>query len=183
LHTRFGRSIRVKTAAKQFIERRLGANDLMAVVHTAGATDGNQEFTSNKRLLLAAVDKTNGRKLDSATANKTREYNNTRDFRNQGDPLNDPDDAERAFNARNTLDTLRNVAEWFGSVHGRRKAILFVSEGIDYDIYDMIQANNGSNHNGASMVMDASRDAITAATRANVAIYGIDPRGLTDLGD
>jgi VWFA-related protein len=182
LHTRFGRSIRVKTAAKQFIERRLGANDLMAVVHTAGPTDGNQEFTSNKRLLLAAVDKTNGRKLDSATANKTREYNNTRDFRNQGDPLNDPDDAERGFNARNTLDTLRNVADWFGSVRGRRKAILFVSEGIDYDIYDMI-AQNGSTHQSASLVMDATRDAIAAATRSNVAIYGIDPRGLTDLGD
>ncbi|MBZ5560241.1 MAG: VWA domain-containing protein [Acidobacteriia bacterium] len=182
-HTRFGRTQRVKAAAKQFIERRLGANDVMAVVHTAGASDANQEFTSNKRLLLAAVDKTMGRKLDSATANKTNEYYRTRDMRAAGDPLNDPDDAERAFNARNTLDTLRNIAEWFGSVHGRRKAILFVSEGIDYDIYDMIQANNGSNHMGASMVMDASRDAITAATRSNVAIYGIDPRGLTDLGD
>jgi len=182
LHTRFGRSIRVKTAAKQFIERRLGANDLMAVVHTAGPTDANQEFTSNKRLLLAAVNKTNGRKLDSATANKTREYYNTRDLRQQGDALNDPDDAERGFNARNTLDTLRNVAEWFGSVRGRRKAILFVSEGIDYDIYDMI-AQNGSNHHDASAVLDATRDAIAAATRSNVAIYGIDPRGLTDLGD
>jgi len=182
LHTRFGRSIRVKTAAKQFIERRLGANDLMAVVHTAGPTDANQEFTSNKRLLLAAVDKTNGRKLDSATANKTREYYNTRDLRQQGDALNDPDDAERGFNARNTLDTLRNVADWFGSVRGRRKAILFVSEGIDYDIYDMI-AQNGSNHHDASVVLDATRDAIAAATRSNVAIYGIDPRGLTDLGD
>jgi len=79
-------------------------------------------------------------------------------------------------------DTLRNVAEWFGSVHGRRKAILFVSEGIDYDIYDMIPGN-GSNHNGASMIMDSTRDAIASATRSNVAIYGIDPRGLTDLGD
>ena len=182
LHTRFGRSVRVKAAAKQFIERRLGANDLMAVVHTAGASDGNQEFTSNKRLLLAAVDRTSGRKLDSATANKTAEYNRTRDIRQQGDPLNDPDDQERGFNARSTLDTLRNVAEWFGSVRGRRKAILFVSEGIDYDIYDMI-ASNGSNHQSASMVMDATRDAIAAATRSNVAIYGIDPRGLTDLGD
>jgi VWFA-related protein len=182
LHTRFGRSVRVKAAAKQFIERRLGANDLMAIIHTAGPSDANQEFTSNKRLLLAAVDKTNGRKLDSATANKTREYNNTRDLRQQGDPLNDPEDAERGFNARNALDTLRNVAEWFGSVHGRRKAILFVSEGIDYDIYDMI-ASNGSNHQSASLVMDATRDAIAAATRSNVAIYGIDPRGLTDLGD
>jgi VWFA-related protein len=182
LHTRFGRTVRVKTAAKQFIERRLGANDLMAVVHTSGSTDSNQEFTSNKRLLLAAVDKTHGRKLDSATANKTNEYNNTRGIRQPGDPLNDPDDMERGFNARTTLDTLRSVAEWFGSVRGRRKAILFVSEGIDYDIYDII-AQSGSNHQSASTVMDATREAIGAATRSNVAIYGIDPRGLTDLGD
>jgi len=182
LHTRFGRSIRVKAAAKQFIERRLGANDLMAVVHTAGATTGNQEFTSNKRLLLAAVDKTSGRKLDSATANRTSEYYRTRDMRQSGDVINDPDDAERSFNARNTLDTLRNVAEWFGSVRGRRKTILFVSEGIDYDIHDIIP-QTGSTHGGASMVLDATRDAIAAATRSNVAIYGIDPRGLTDLGD
>jgi VWFA-related protein len=182
LHTRFGRTVRVKTAAKQFIERRLGANDLMAIVHTAGASNANQEFTNNKRLLLAAVDKTMGRKLDSATANKTNEYNRTRDMRQQGDPLNDPDDMERGFNARTTLDTLRSVSEWFGSVRGRRKAILFVSEGIDYDIYDII-AGQGSNHQSASTVLDATRDAIGAATRANVAIYGIDPRGLTDLGD
>ena len=164
LHTRFGRSIRVKAAAKQFIERRLGANDLMAVVHTAGSSEANQEFTSNKRLLLAAVDKTQGRKLDSATANKTNEYNRTRDIRQQGDPLNDPDDMERGFNARTTLDTLRNVADWFGAVRGRRKAILFVSEGIDYDIYDVI-AQNGSNHQSASTVLDATREAIGAATR------------------
>jgi VWFA-related protein len=182
LHTRFGRSVRVKAAAKQFIERRLGANDLMAIVHTAGPSNANQEFTSNRRLLLAAVDRTQGRKLDSATVNKTNEYNRTRDIRQQGDALNDPEDMERGFNARTTLDTLRNVAEWFGSVHGRRKAILFVSEGIDYDIYDVIAQGN-SNHQSASMVLDATRDAIGAATRANVAIYGIDPRGLTDLGD
>jgi VWFA-related protein len=182
MHTRFGRSQRVKIAAKQFIEQRLGSNDLMAIVHTAGASSSGQEFTSNKKLLLAAVDKTNGRKLDSATINKTNEYNRTRDMRQQGDPLNDPDDQERAFNARSTLDTLKNVADWFGSVRGRRKAILFVSEGIDYDITDLIP-QNGSNHNSASMILDSTRDAISAATRSNVAIYGIDPRGLTDLGD
>ena len=182
LHTRFGRSQRVKSAAKQFIERRLGANDLMAIVHTAGASSASQEFTSNRKLLLAAVDKTQGRKLDSSTINKTNEFNRTRDTRQAGDPLNDIDDAERAMNARNTLDTLKQVADWFGSVRGRRKAILFVSEGIDYDINDIIP-QNGSTHNGASTIMDATRDAISAATRSNVAIYGIDPRGLTDLGD
>src|SRR6185295_3129865 len=42
---------------------------------------------------------------------------------------------------------------------------------------------NGSNHQSASTVLDATRDVIAAATRANVSIYGIDPRGLTNLGD
>jgi len=182
LHTRFGRSQRVKSVARQFIERRLGANDVMAVVHTAGATEWNQEFTNSKRLLLAAVNKTQGKKLDSATVNKTREYYQTRDLRQQGDPLNDPDDAERAYNARNTLMTLRNVSDWFASVRGRRKAIIFVSEGIDYDINDLIP-QTGSTHNAATDIIEETRQTIAAATRSNVAIYGIDPRGLTDLGD
>src|SRR6266446_8827581 len=99
LHTRFGRSVRVKAAAKQFIERRLGANDLMAIVHTAGGSDTGQEFTSNKRLLLAAVNKTSGRKLDSATAGKTSDY--YRPGRLPGEPVVDPNDTERGFNARN----------------------------------------------------------------------------------
>jgi VWFA-related protein len=182
LHTRLGRSARVKLAAKQFIERRLGANDLMAIVHTAGPSDANQEFTGNKKRLLAAVDRTNGRKLDSATATRTAEYDLTRGTRSPGSPLNDPYDAERSLNARSALVTLKNVADWFGSVRGRRKAILFVSEGIDYDINDIIP-QTGSTHIGASMVRDATRDAVASATRSNVAIYGIDPRGLTDLGD
>jgi VWFA-related protein len=182
LHTNFGRSQRVKAAARQFVERRLGANDLMAVVHTAGSTEWNQEFTNSRRRLLAAIDRTQGRKLTSSTINRTNEYFRTRDFRQQNDPLNDPEDAERAFNARNSLITLRNVADWFASVRGRRKAILFVSEGIDYDINDLIP-QNGSNHGSASQILDETRETIAAATRSNVAIYGIDPRGLTSLGD
>ena len=61
----------MKAAARQFIERYLGANDLMAVVTTGGSTSGAQEFTSRKRLLLAAVDKFAGRKLESATLMRT----------------------------------------------------------------------------------------------------------------
>ena len=174
MHTRFERTGRVKRAAKQFIDKNLGSNDLMAVLHTAGSTETSQEFTSNKRLLDAAVDRTMGRKLDSATAGKTQEYYRPRA---PGMPVTDPADQERTYNARATLDVLKQVADWFGGVHGRRKSILFVSEGIDYDITDVF------GNQGASTVIDATREAIAAATKANVSIYGIDPRGLTNLGD
>lgn len=177
LHTNFGRTGRVQGAARQFIERHLGANDLMAVVHTAGPTDASQDFTNNKRLLLAAVDRTMGRKLRSPTVERTAEYYRMQGFRQQGDPIRDPVEMERANNARQSLEALRQVAEWFGGVRGRRKTILFVSEGIDYDIVDVF--NNPS----ASLLLDTTRQTIAAAARSNVSIYGIDPRGLTELAD
>ena len=55
-HTAFARTQPVKRAAKEFIDKHLGSNDLMAVVHTAGGPKTGQELTSNKRLLIAAVD-------------------------------------------------------------------------------------------------------------------------------
>ena len=179
LHTTFGRSQRVKAAGRQFIERHLGANDLMAVVHTSGPSDASQEFTGSKRLLLAAVNRVMGRKVASATVTRTDEYYRQQSLgmRQAGSPVNDPEEAERGFNARSTLRELKDVADWFGNVRGRRKTILFVSEGIDYDITDVF------NNRSASTILDDTRDTIAAATKSNVSIYGIDPRGLTDLGD
>ena len=45
---------RVKAAARQFIERYLGANDVAAIVQTGGARGGSQEFTSSRERLLRA---------------------------------------------------------------------------------------------------------------------------------
>ena len=58
----------------------------------------------------------------------------------RSDPrVDDPLDMERAHNATNMLSTLRQVAEWLGGIHGRRKSMLFISEGIDYDLNDVIR--------------------------------------------
>ena len=176
LQTDFTRTPRVRALARQFIERRLGANDLMAVVTVGGRTDTTQEFTSSKRLLLAAVDRFSGRKLVSSTIARSQQY-----YRQAGTGvggnIDDPEEFERLQNAERTLRQLKDVAEWFGGVHGRRKTILFISEGIDYDTTDVVPGLD-STHQGASSVMDDTREAIGAAQRANVAIYGIDPRGL-----
>jgi len=181
LHTAALRSQLAKNAAKQFIQRNLGANDLMAVVTTGGRSDQSLEFTNNRRLLLAAVDKLMGQKLTSATINRSAEYFRQRDLGVPG-RIDDPEDMERAHNARNTLTTVKAVAEWFGGVRGRRKSILFVSEGIDYDIHDIIRSYDAT-PSSASSILDDTREAISAATRNNVSIYAIDPRGLTSLAD
>jgi hypothetical protein len=54
------RSQVVVKAAREFIERYFTPNDIAAVTYTSGRTDGAQEFTSDKALLLAAINKFQG---------------------------------------------------------------------------------------------------------------------------
>ena len=123
-------------------ERYVGANDLAAVVHTGGVSNGNQDFTNNQRLLLQAVDKFMGRKLRSSTLNKIDDYQRRVGTQLQSDPARDLEDKERGFQARAALDTIRNLANYLGNIRGRRKAIVMFSEGIDYNIYDIMSINN-----------------------------------------
>lgn len=177
LHTAPLRTNRVKLAARQFVERYVGANDLVAVVNTGGRTDASQEFTNNKARLLRAIDRFIGQKPRSATLEKLDQYNFRRGSPAANDRLRDPLEFERASKARNMLDTLTNAANYLSNVHGRRKAIVMVGEGIDYDI------TNPFDNSEATVIRDDLRDAIAAATRANVTIYSVDPRGLSTSGD
>ncbi|MDQ3346876.1 MAG: VWA domain-containing protein, partial [Acidobacteriota bacterium] len=146
LQTDFRRTSRVQAAARHFIRRYMGANDMVAVMTTGGTAAAAQEFTSSQTRLIAAIDRFMGRKSMSGMV-----------------------EMERAMNARNTYETLRGIADFLGPVRGRRKAILWFGEGVEYDII-------GARDSDA--VRNAMQSAITAATRANVTIYGIDPRGV-----
>ena len=178
-HVDLTRGPRVKEALHRFFERDFGANDLAAVVFTSGRAADGQEFTNNPRLLLAASDKFIGRKLRSPTLERLDEYNRqqTAGTRNAGDPVNDPLTFERGRNARNTMESLQKLSDFMSGLHGRRKALVLVSEGIDYNIYNLFD-----NNSVASDIINATRDAIAAATRGNVSIYAIDPRGLVTPG-
>jgi VWFA-related protein len=180
LHTSFTRTPRVKQALRTFIEESFGANDLAAVVHTSGRGDAGQEFTNNPRLLLAAIDRFSGRNLRSEALEVAdaivRRSNiptgdDSQDNFLRGLPM-DPLEFERAQNARNTLTAVKNLAEFMEGIRGRRKTMLLVSEGISYNIYDVF-ANSSAN-----LIIREASEAAAAASRSNVAIYAIDPRGL-----
>lgn len=193
LHTTFSRSQLVKDTAKRFVQQYLGANDLAAVVYTSGRQEAGQELTSSPRLLLAAIDRFQGRKLPSPGVEKLAVH--LRDVANNDavsdDPqairsnegltraqqVRDPSDPERGLNARRALDAVENVSRWMADVQGRRKALLFFSEGLDYDIYEPF------NRSSASAIVQDAQDAAAAAQRANVNVYAIDPRGLSNFGD
>jgi VWFA-related protein len=165
----------VRRVMRKFILEKLGANDLMAVIHVQGRTEYSQEFTNSKRLLLAAVDKFFGKAERPSTVESYEQYLATIGMPGAG--ISDPMERKRGFDARTTLEELTAISDWFGGVRGRRKSILFVSEGLEYDVEDMF------NKIDASFIVDRTRDLIRSATKSNVSIYAIDPRGLTDMGD
>ena len=184
------RSSHVKKSAREFVERFVGANDIAAVIHTSGRTDAAQEFTSNKQLLYASIDKFIGRRMRSVTVERLDAYYQrlamTSNDNNNGEqqPAStdvgahgrmEPTDMERGFRAVGVLDTLKNTAEFLAGVRGRRKAVIFFSEGIDYPVLDVFGSQN------ANDVIRATQDAITMAARANVNYYTIDPRGLVGM--
>ena len=111
-------------------------DDLVAVVYTGVRPDAAQDFTSDRRLMLAAIDKFIGRKLPPATVERMEQYNTL--FRARGAPrfedLRDKQDGERAFNARSAMASIESISALLARVTGRRKAALVFSEGIDYDL-------------------------------------------------
>ncbi|RPH56098.1 MAG: VWA domain-containing protein, partial [Acidobacteria bacterium] len=192
LHTVPTRSLLLRDADKRFVRQYLGPNDLAAVVYTGGRAESGQELTNNRTLLLAAIDRFQGRKLPSAGAEKlaihVRDTSRTDVLGDESPPIRtneglqtartirDPNEAERGSNARRAFEAVENVAQWLSDVQGRRKALLLFSEGIDYDIYEPF------NNRSASGIVADARQAVAAAQRANVNVYAIDPRGLDQLG-
>ena len=197
------RSQYVIRAARQFVERHFAVNDTAAVVYTSARRDRAQEFTGDRTLLLAAIDKFQGIKLRSSTLDKLDGYyqdlalaeglaaqsggaidttsqavrSSSSFSRGDGYPNRtyDINDMERGQRALNVLGQLKNYADFLANIRGRRKAMVLFSEGIDYPVHDIFGAHEATN------VLRAMEDAIAAAARSNVNIFTVDPRGLVGL--
>jgi VWFA-related protein len=201
------RSVATRKQAREFVEKYLGANDVAAVIYTSGRTDAAQEFTGDRQLLLAAIDKFIGRRLRPQALEKMDRYlqtisspsdPNAASSTGDGTDTNsggstpqrigptidpqapasggmDPEDFERRYRAMGVFTTLKNVSDYLATVRGRRKAVILISEGVDYPMTDVFGSMS------ATEVQRALQDTITAAARGNVNFSTIDPRGLAGI--
>jgi VWFA-related protein len=183
----------------------MGANDIAAVVLAqTGSRDDNREFTSIKSTLIASINKFVGEKVPSKALNvldRARALDGTP--MGAIEELKDPLSTERAAKAKATLDTLTRVSKYMSGIRGRRKALVLFSEGMDFNTDDVIgprssggfgQAGSGLDPNPVSnnSVTEAMHAAnimadmqlmFEAASRANVAVYSVDPRGVASETD
>jgi VWFA-related protein len=157
------RTLKVRAAAKEFINKHVSENDLVAVLNT-GRSTSSQNFTNNRALLLAAVDRFVGSRLKSI-AMATMEY-----FQMTNEAV-DPHAQERPVRTRDALGRLKNAAEYLANVRGRRKALIWFSEGVDFNLDDPMLRD-------APLVRDAMAELMGTAQRSGVSFYALDPRGL-----
>ena len=146
------RALRARNFLRQFIERNFGPSDVAAVTLTGrGLTSSAQDFTNNKKLILQAIDKYSG---------GFSEFDDK--------PLSSSD-------SRQLGSSLRRLTEFLATMPGR-KVMLYIGEGLGG--LDPYQATA---YKGTSLTPGELdfHEAIAAATRGNVTIYPIDPRGLT----
>jgi len=179
------RSAAVRSQAETFVDRYMGENDIATVVQIGNPSAG-QEFTSNRRLLKAAISRFTGTALRSITATLNADAvrrNDEAAANLDPGPPRDTDAPVREFMARESLDSLRRLSEYMVALGGRRKALLFFSEGIGVDLMPQIQLVSGDQglppQPNIAELRNVQRAMVSAATRANVSIYTIDPRGLT----
>ncbi len=192
------RSQNVKNLARRFVLEKLGPDDQAAVVVTSGQLRASQDFTQNRRLLLEAIDNFVGQKLPSSAVLRNEKMSRAMDAKGQptddaGDPITvdatnrfvaDDLATERTFQVRQSLNSLRSIVEWMSAIQGRRKALIYISEGVDYNLYDIFTGGDPSifNFENFNLVQSETWDTISAASRSNVQIYPVDPRGLTAMG-
>ena len=164
-------ALRTRRFLREFIEHRFGANDLGAVVLTGrGLADSGQDFTSNKRLLLDAVDRfSGGFAFEAGPAAGTALA---------GEPCRGadkkPGDVYKGVRSQQIL-SLSSLAQLMARMPGRHKAMLFFTECIAADALDLVDYHGGV----LGMMGEDAHGALSAMTRSNLAVYPINPAGLS----
>jgi VWFA-related protein len=152
-------------AAKEFLSHKLQPADLIALVSLDTELKVDQDFTSDKDLLIGKIGMYNGTEGSAFAQGLTANSNQVEDASGYT-----PDESEyNDINTDRELFALRAISQSLEKIN-QKKSLLYFSGGLTRDGIE----------NQASL-----RAAINAAVRANLSIYSLDTRGLqtVSLGD
>jgi VWFA-related protein len=158
----FRSTVDTRRMLTQFLERDVAPGDLVAILRTSGGAGTLQQFTTDRRLLAAAIERVQwvGRLARFAAGVEAR-----------GMPLGDDDDLDEQLAAdllvEGSIGALNFALRGVESLPGR-KTVVFVSEG-------MSMPNPRSN---SARVL---QQVIDRANRAGVVLYALDPTGLATM--
>jgi VWFA-related protein len=174
-----------RRALKKFVDEQMEEGDLVAIVRTGAGIGALQQFTSDKRMLYAAIEKVRWNPVGNGGISAFAPLQ----AKMPGDDAEEPEPGERtaegverefddfreSYFATGTLGALDYVIRGMSDLPGRKSAILF-SDGFKMTNTD------ATGFLTSSLSMDPIRRLIESANRASVVIYAMDPRGLVITG-
>lgn len=154
----FRSTVDTRRMLTHFLERDVAPGDLVAILRTSGGAGTLQQFTIDRRLLTAAIQKVQwvGRLARFAPGVEARRM-----------PAADADDDEQMaadLLVEGSIGALNYALRGVESLPGR-KVVVFVSEGTGL-------------RNPRSDIPRAWQNVIDRANRAGVVLYALDPSGL-----
>ena len=185
----------VKEALKKFVDEQMQPDDLVAILRTGSSEGALQQFTSDKRLLFAAISKIRWNIMGRGSIwlfepirpttkdlinGVTDEFGNTTNSPgNERDKENDKKETQFRNDVftKGTLGALKYIVSGLNPLPGRKRVILF-SDGISMNIQVEEQMKRLIDYaNRAGVVIDT----IQAAGVVNTAFMGPenDTRGLS----
>jgi len=173
-----------RRALKKFVDEQMQDGDLVAIIRTGAGIGALQQFTSDKRVLYAAIEKVKWNPMGTGGVSAFAPVSTEPPDTAPADP-NTPlqgdlgtetlDDFRSSVFASGTLGALKYIVTGMGQIPGRKSVILF-SDG-----FKLFETDPGG-FKEQGRVMDFLKVLIDAANRASVTFYTIDPRGLQYTG-
>ena len=160
-----------RRAIKKFIDEQMQEGDLVGIIRTGRGLGALQQFTSDKRLLYAAVEKLtwNPNSRDMIPRFGAVDNNDMRSQESIDAETRFEDFRETVFSV-GTLGALNFVIRGLRELPGRKSAIL-ISDG--FSLFGRDRDN--------TQVLDQVRRLTDLANRSSVVIYSIDAKGLQTL--
>ena len=166
----------VKESLRRFVDEQMQAGDLVAIIRTGAGVGALQQFTADKRLLYAAIERVRfnlmfGGGLGAFRPMTSAPFAGDTGFgaaQMRSFVSSSAVSREEMFKT-GTLGTINLILRGLKDMPGR-KSVVLVSDGI--------QLLRSSDYR----VLEAMRRLVDAANRASVVIYTIDARGLQATG-
>jgi VWFA-related protein len=179
-----------RRAAREYVDKYVAPDDLVAIIRTSAGAGALQQFTSDRRLLYAALERVrpylggNGLSTFAPSVSDptggarvpgdTRASQGSRDSKEGSDSKDDLDNFRQEYFSVGTLGALGFVINGMRELPGRKTVVLF-SPGF---VMHSTDAGDGR----GDRAYYAARRIVDQANRAAVVIYTVDPRGLVYTG-
>lgn len=209
LNMSFGSVYYARRALKKFVDTQMQPNDLVAIIRAGGGVGALQQFTSDKRLLHAAIDRIRWNPLGAAGIDPLLSVGQTPTdvtdrFLSEANAIaqrgGDPASNQRrsiltreniSDKKRTDLDVSRNASEQEEGQFAQASlgAIKYIISGMTklpgrktmMLFTDGLMIGSDSNKSRASVVYDRIREVVDFANRSSVVVYTFDTKGLKSM--